>query len=89
MASSSSKGSRGGSKDSADWRSNRYFLPLWHERPRCKCGRPGIIDVWEFDGTDRWGGITSSVPILTRILRYGNPMPVLNFFTSLYLLTFM
>jgi hypothetical protein len=24
-----------------------------HERLKCKCERPCIIDVWEFDGTDR------------------------------------
>jgi hypothetical protein len=56
MTSSSRLGSRGGgSKDYADWMSNRCFLPPWCEHPKCKCGRPCIIDVWEFDGTDRAG----------------------------------
>jgi hypothetical protein len=26
-----------------------------HERPKCKCGRPYIIDVWEFNDTDGVG----------------------------------
>jgi hypothetical protein len=55
MAASSSKGSRGGSKGSADLRSNRCFLPSWHKQPKCKCVHPSIIDTWEYDGTDREG----------------------------------
>jgi hypothetical protein len=37
----------------ADWRRNQCFLPPWHERPKCTCHRPCIIDVWEYDGTKR------------------------------------
>jgi hypothetical protein len=47
---SSSMGLRG--KTLVDWRTNRCFLPPWHERPKCKCRRTSIIDMWEFDGTD-------------------------------------
>jgi hypothetical protein len=65
MALSSSKGSRGGSKDSTDWRSNNFFLSPWNERPKYKCGCPHIIDVWEFDSTGRAGRHYLSVLILT------------------------
>jgi hypothetical protein len=72
MSSSSRSGPRGGgSNDEADWRSNRCFLPPWHEHPKCKCGCPCIIDVWEFDAPTGTRGITSSVPILIQILWYG------------------
>jgi hypothetical protein len=37
----------------ADWRTNCCFLPPWHERPKCTCQHPCIIDVWEFDDIDR------------------------------------
>jgi hypothetical protein len=58
MAVSSSRGSRGKASTvdgEADWRRNRCFLSPWHERPKCTCRRPCIIDVWEFDGTKRDG----------------------------------
>jgi hypothetical protein len=58
MTASSSKGSCGkglAEEGEADWRTNRCFLPPWHERPKCKCRHPCITDVWEFDGTDRAG----------------------------------
>jgi hypothetical protein len=54
MASSSRSGSCGtGRNDEADWRSNWCFLPPWYERPKCTCHRPCIIDVWEWDDTNR------------------------------------
>jgi hypothetical protein len=56
MTVSSSKGSHGkgpAKGGSTDWRTNRCFLPTWHERPKCKCQSPYIIDVWKFDDTGR------------------------------------
>jgi hypothetical protein len=58
MVASSSKGLRGKvpTRDGeADWRTNHCFLPPWHEWPKCTCRHPCIIDVWEFEGTDRAG----------------------------------
>jgi hypothetical protein len=54
MGALSSRGSRGKAPavdGDAYWRRNSCFLPPWHERPKCRCHRPCIIDVWEYDGT--------------------------------------
>jgi hypothetical protein len=58
MKTSSSRGSCGKAPTvdgEADWRRNCCFLPPWHERPKCMCRCPYIIDVWKFDGTTRVG----------------------------------
>jgi hypothetical protein len=55
---SGSHDSHGGSRDSADWRFNHVLLPLWNERPLCKCGRVATIDTWDIGVSDllvgRW-----------------------------------
>jgi hypothetical protein len=69
MTSSNRSGLCGGeSNDEADWRSNRCFLPSWYERHKCTRRHPCIIDVWEWDDTNRPGDVTSSVSIRTRVL---------------------
>jgi hypothetical protein len=58
MTVSSSKGSRGKAPivdGEADWRRKCCFLSPWHERPKCTCGHPCIIDVWEYDDI-KWAG---------------------------------
>jgi hypothetical protein len=55
MAASSSK-DKGRARDGeVDWSATRCFLPPWHEQPKCKCHCSCIIDVCEFNGTDRAG----------------------------------